>query len=224
MERLRPHQIRELLEEKSVVWMPMGTIEWHCEHLPVGLDALTAHGLCLLAAVRGGGLVLPPLYYGTGGGHGQYPWTIMRQGPEQIEDLLRRTADRLREMGVERLVIFSGHFADEQLELIDRFSEVWNANYAKPRVTATAVNRCPEADIEPDHAGRFETLLLNAIAPDTVDLSRLPSLDNAPDRFDRNDPQSPIWGVIGQDPRTADLTESGVLLDRMVHWLARQSQ
>ena len=223
MERLRPHQIRASLAERSVIWLPLGTIEWHCEHLPVGLDALTAHGLCLRAAEQGGGLVMPPLYFGTGGGHGGYPWTIMMHGPEQIEGLLARTAERLRAMEVERLVIFSGHFADEQLEMIDRFSEVWNATGAKPRVTATAVNRCPGAGFEPDHAGAFETLLMNAIAPETVDLSQLASLDAAPDGYDRHDPKSAIWGVMGKDPRTADLTESNALLDRMTDWLTRQS-
>lgn len=223
LERLRPHQIRAVLAERSVIWLPLGTIEWHCEHLPVGLDALTAHGLCLRAAEQGGGLVMPPLHFGTGGGHGAYPWTIMMHGPEQIEDLLRRTAQRLQAMEVARLVVFSGHFADEQLAMIDRFAWGWNATGAKLHVTATAVNRCPDAGIDPDHAGAFETLLMHAIAPETVDLSQLATRDDAPDNVDRHDPKSPIWGVIGKDPRTADLTESAALLDRMTLWLARQS-
>lgn len=223
IERLRPHQIRAHLAERSVIWLPLGTIEWHCEHLPVGLDALTAHGLCLRAAERRGGLVLPPLYFGTGGGHGGYPWTIMMPGPEQIEPLLTRTAERLHAMDVERLVVVSGHFAEEQLEMIDRFSEVWNARGARPRVTATAVNRCTEAGIEPDHAGAFETLLMHSIAPETVDLSRLPTVDEAPDSCDRHDPKSAIWGVIGKDPRTADLADGAALLDRMTDWLTRQA-
>jgi creatinine amidohydrolase len=223
LERLRPHQIRASLAERSLIWLPLGTIEWHCEHLPVGLDGLTAHGLCLGAAERGGGLVMPPLYFGTGGGHGGYPWTIMMEGTAEIEAMLSRTAVRLKAMEVERLVIFSGHFAEEQLDMIDRFCEVWNAKGSQPRITATAVNRCSEAGIDADHAGAFETLLMNALAPETVELSRLPALDDAPDSFDRHDPKSAIWGVIGKDPRTVNLTESTALLDRMTDWLTRQS-
>ncbi|SLN62421.1 Creatinine amidohydrolase [Aquimixticola soesokkakensis] len=223
LERLRPHEIRAELAQHSLIWLPLGTIEWHCEHLPVGLDALTAHGLCLAAAHRAGGLVMPPLYFGTGGGHGAYPWTIMMPGPEQIDVLLARTAERLQAMKVERLVIFSGHFAEEQLQMIDRFSEVWNASGAKPRITATAVNRCAAAGMDPDHAGAFETVLMHAIAPETVDLSCLPALVEAPDTYDRHDPESPIWGVIGKDPRTVDLAQGSALLERMTDWLSRQS-
>jgi creatinine amidohydrolase len=83
IERLRPHQIEAALAERSLIYLPLGTIEWHCHHLPVGLDALTAQGLCLLAAEETGGLVWPVLYYGTGGGHGAFPWTVMM--PERVE-------------------------------------------------------------------------------------------------------------------------------------------
>ena len=223
LERLRPHQIRAYLSERSVIWLPLGTIEWHCEHLPVGLDALTAHGLCLRAAERCGGLVMPPLYFGTGGGHSAYPWTIMMSGAAEIEAMLTRTATRLHAMEIERLVIFSGHFADEQLEMIDRFSEDWNAVGAKPRVTPTAVNRCSGSGTDPDHAGAFETLLMHAISPETVDLSQLPTLKDAPDRIDRHDPSCAIWGVVGEDPRTVDLAEAEALLDYLTDWLTRQS-
>jgi len=224
LERLRPQQIRTALADRSVIWLPLGTIEWHCEHLPVGLDALTAHGLCLRAAEQAGGLVMPPLYFGTGGGHGDYPWTIMMPDAAEIDALLARTAERLRAMGVARLIVFSGHFADEQLAMIDRFAETWNAIGNLPRVTATAVNRCAVAGFTPDHAGAFETMLMHAAAPETVDLSRLATLEDAPNIDDRHDPKSPIWGVIGADPRTADLGESGGLWDRMGDWLAHQSQ
>ncbi|ALI56544.1 creatininase family protein [Celeribacter marinus] len=222
IERLRPNQIRAALAEQSTVWLPIGTIEWHCEHLPVGLDGLTAHGLCLKASERAGGLVMPALYFGCGGGHGEFPWTIMMNSPDQIEEMLMRTAERLEAMDVERLVIFSGHFADEQLAMIDRFAETWNTRGTLLRMIATAVNRCPDAGLEPDHAGAFETLLMHALSPATVDLSLLPNLEDAPDNFDRLDPQSPIWGVIGRDPRTVELVQSGALLKAIVDWLAEQ--
>jgi creatinine amidohydrolase len=221
LEHLRPAQIRAALAEKSVIWLPLGTIEWHCEHLPVGLDGLTAHGLCLRAAARAGGLVMPPLYFGCGGGHGDFPWTIMMHGPDEIEAILTRTAQRLHAMNVAQLVVFSGHFADEQLEMIDRFAETWNAAGDTPRVIATAVNRCcVDTGLAPDHAGAFETLLMHALAPDSVDMSMLPSLKKAADAPDRLDPKSPIWGVIGKDPRTVKLDESDVLLQIMTEWLA----
>lgn len=65
---------------------------------------------------------MSPHYYGTGGGQGAYPWTIMVKGPAEIEEMLLRTATRLQTMGVARMVLLSGHFADEPLALIDTFA------------------------------------------------------------------------------------------------------
>ncbi len=84
------------------------------------------------------------------------------------------------------------------------------------------MNRCPDAGFAPDHAGVFETTLLAAISPDTVDLSQLSSKDVAPDTDDRHDPKNPIWGVIGADPRDADLSEASALFDRLATWLAAE--
>lgn len=220
LEQLRPHQIRAAMEARSLVWLPLGTIEWHSEHLPVGLDAATAHALCLSASDRAGGLVYPPLYYGTGGDHGEYPWTIMMPACDEIEALLRYTLKRLAALAVERVVIFSGHFAEGQLDMIDRLAEEWNAAGKAPGVTSTSVNRCPDAGIPPDHAGVFETTLMSAVSPDSVDLSQLPGFDVAPDEGDRHDPRNPIWGVIGADPRLADLSAGPYLFEQLSRWLA----
>ncbi len=224
LDKLRPHQIREMMDERSLIWIPLGTIEWHCEHLPVGLDAATADALCLAAADLSGGLVYPPLYYGTGGDHSSYPWTVMMPEATEIAVLLTHTLHRLNALGVERCVIFSGHFADEQLSMIDRLADEWNATARIPQVTATSVNRCPTAGMPPDHAGVFETTLLAAIAPETIDLTRLPSLDRGPDQGNRHDPKHPIYGVIGADPRQSDLSQATGLFDRLTEWLADQSK
>jgi len=63
-ERLRPAQIAERRAAFPVAYLPIGTIEWHGEHNPVGLDTLKIHGLMIECADRIGGLVFPPLYYG----------------------------------------------------------------------------------------------------------------------------------------------------------------
>ncbi len=63
-ERLRPDQIKQQRTNKPVAYLPIGTLEWHGVHNPVGLDTLKAHQLCIKCAEAHGGLVLPPLWYG----------------------------------------------------------------------------------------------------------------------------------------------------------------
>jgi len=229
-EQMLPWQLREAMAARPVVYIPLGTIEWHCEHLPVGLDALTAHGVCLGAAEADGGIVLPPLYYGTGGGHGAYPWTIMMDSEAEISAQLSKTLERLEAFGCRLGVLFSGHFADSQLAMIDGLAAEWNAKWRQLRVLATAVNRMDVAGFAPDHAGVFETTLLYALHPDLVQLGRLPSLADAPLKDDdvweegRHDPRHPIWGVVGPDPRKFQPSAAPGLREACVHRLCLQVQ
>lgn len=213
IERLRPHQIKSALAERSLIYLPLGTIEWHCHHLPVGLDALTAHGLCLLAAEQTGGLVWPVLYYGTGGGHGSFPWTVMMPERKEIEALLSQTLRRLGQLGVKEVLIFSGHFADEQLQMIDVLAERWNTTGNLPLAKAFAVNRADVPCFPPDHAGLFETTLLAGLTEGLIDIS---TLGNAADTVDRFDPASPLWGIVGTDPRELPPSDGATVVRHLV--------
>ena len=63
-ERMRPAQIRQAREACPAVYIPLGSLEWHERHAPVGLDGLKAHALAIRCARAGGGLVWPTLHYG----------------------------------------------------------------------------------------------------------------------------------------------------------------
>lgn len=223
LELLLPSEIAAALAARSVVYVPLGTYEWHGQHLPIGLDALTAHGVCCVAARRDGGLVCPPFYYGTGGGHGDYPWTIMVSS-EAIVPLLRTTLARLAAFGVGTVVLMSGHFAGEQIEMIQSLAaETKSAGF---RVEALAVSMA-ELELAPDHAALFETTLLAALWPDRIRLDLLPPLATVPSIDpdgnemgpQRHDPSHPLYGIFGPDPRRLDPARSEGLLDAMVDWV-----
>jgi creatinine amidohydrolase len=224
-----PWHLREQLSARSAVYMPLGTLELHCEHLPIGLDALTAHGICLRAAVKDGDIVLPPLHFGTGGDHGNYPWTEMMPSVSEIESQVMRTLSRFDAMGAKRCVIFSGHFAESQLDMIDHVAARWNVENSGVKVVATSVNRILGLTVPPDHAGIFETTLLYALHPNLVQLNRLPSIEDRP--LSEGDvwaeglhsPSHSIWGVIGADPRNFHPQAAAELLEKSVDWLAGHS-
>lgn len=222
-ELLRPHEIRLALAQTNVVYIPLGTIEYHSEHLPIGLDALNAHSICLEAAALTGGIVLPPLYYGTGGGHSDYPWTVMIDDADLIRALIIKTLQRLTDMEVKLAVIFTGHFADEQLALIAEIEKTWNVEGHALSVLSLAVNMPLEDAPGPDHAGIFETTLVSATWPERIDLNQLPSIAEAPSidpdgnpmGLHRHDPQHPLWGIFGPDPRTFDAQAGPALLEKL---------
>jgi creatinine amidohydrolase len=225
LELLAPFQIRARIAANPLVFIPLGTVEWHSEHLPVGLDALTAHGLCLRAADRIGGLVYPALHYGTGGGHGAYPWTVMMKTPDELEAVMSFTLHRLHDFGVEKVLLFSGHFPDEQLAMIDRLAAGWSGPGASMRVAASAVSRIPGLDFAPDHAGLFETTLLYGLHPELVHEERLPEKNAGEAEADpygaqRHAPDHPLWGIFGPDPRGFDRSRAAPLVEAVTSHLA----
>jgi creatinine amidohydrolase len=228
-EFLLPHEIDAALTTRSVVYLPLGSIEFHAAHLPIGLDGLTAHGVCSRAASAGGGIVLPTLYYGVGGGHTAYPWTIMATAASTIAELLEQSFRRLQDFGVQLAVLFTGHFADEQLAMITDIGQRWNTTGNQLRVLSLSINGS-DAGIAPDHAGIFETSALYAMWPDRVQLDRLPGLADAPSvdpggdvmGNQRHDPTHPLHGVFGPDPRLFEPTRAGDLLAELVNWTIAQ--
>jgi hypothetical protein len=54
-ERMLPAEFRAAFEALPVVFLPLGTVEWHGEHNALGLDSLKAHALCVNAARLAGG-------------------------------------------------------------------------------------------------------------------------------------------------------------------------
>jgi creatinine amidohydrolase len=228
-EFLLPHELQAALAARSLVFIPLGTIEWHSAHLPIGLDGLTAHGVCARAAARAGGIVMPALFFGVGGGHTNYPWTIMAGSAAPIHEMIMQSLRRLSDFDVKTVVVFTGHFPDEQLALIDDIALRWNTSDSTMRVIPLSVNRAG-ASQAPDHAGVFETSLLWAMWPDRVHLEQLPQLSQAPADDPggdvmgnhRHNLNHPLYGVFGPDPRTFDAGRAAGLLDEIITWIISQ--
>lgn len=227
VERMRPGQIREALARCPVVYIPLGTYEYHQEHLPIGLDALTAQGLCLRSAQALGGVVCPTFFYGTGGDHGEMDFTVMMSSRDEIELLLWRTLQMWARNGARRAILFSGHFAPEQIQMVKDLAQRWNdQGDSGMDVLGLSMNMGENIPMKPDHAGLFETTLLSAFCPETVDLGQLPAWDPAQDvdagqspyGNQRLDPRHPLYAIIGADPRPFQRSMEGPLVDAMLKW------
>lgn len=56
-----PAALARIAAEKPLLLVPIGTVEWHAEHLPLGVDSLTARAVCEEISARTG-CVVAPLY------------------------------------------------------------------------------------------------------------------------------------------------------------------
>ena len=218
---LRPGQIVTRREECPVAYIPIGTLEWHGLHNPVGADTLQAEGLALLCAQKGGGLVFPPLYYGESRLEAlmeanardreliaekmglapdnflpeRQPFTATEQALNYQKLLLHVLAEA-ESLGFEVGVLVAGHYPliDHARSAVLQFNQ---REYSKRHgMLAWAVVDYllvrDQYEGAGDHAGGWETSHVMALHPQTVDLGVLPPQGET------------LIGVMGgMDPRDA---------------------
>ncbi|UCI05381.1 creatininase family protein [Mesorhizobium sp. B1-1-8] len=64
-ELMLPHQIRKAIEENWPVALPLGVLEYHGEHMAVGMDTLAVIKTLELFERESDIVILPPFYYGA---------------------------------------------------------------------------------------------------------------------------------------------------------------
>jgi len=64
-EMMLPHQIRAAIEGNWPVVLPLGVLEYHGEHMAVGMDTLAVVKALEIVESEGNMVILPPFYYGA---------------------------------------------------------------------------------------------------------------------------------------------------------------
>jgi len=200
MQYMRPVQLEEALRRFPVVYVPFGLIEWHGRHLPLGNDALKAHGILVKCAEQYGGVVYPPLYF---------PSANYLQDDSFSEDdmaykvpMLIDLFQQLRQTGFRVIMGVSGHNISQQIEMIDRALEPVVADGAVRGMGLWEMSLSCCAESDTDHAAKWETSNMMFFYPDLVDLEALGDGPLAPD-------MEPPDGIGGLDPRVHASAEVG---------------
>ncbi|MCM8768666.1 MAG: creatininase family protein [Candidatus Omnitrophica bacterium] len=193
---LRPEQIIREREKNSLVFLPLGPVEWHGPHLPMGVDALRAEAAALFLASRLGGLVLPTLFVGTERERsGEMLRNIGFSGEEYIvgmdfpanllaslyyrEETLAVVLKDLLEMVVnrwsfKRVVLVNGHGAENHLQVLRRLQNEFNARGSGWILLVMPMVNYPNGSWS--HATLEETATMMFLYPSGVRLKALPSL------------------------------------------------
>jgi len=118
IEEMRPRELRRAIGKHPLCYVPMGLIEWHGNHNPLGTDMTRAHYICVQAAEKSGGVVLPAQYIG-GPGYSAYEGTITYR-PKLVEEFLVQTMQNLEKMGFKIVIIFMSHCGPAQDQAFER--------------------------------------------------------------------------------------------------------
>src|SRR5712691_4554409 len=96
LERLFPDDMQARLAACPAVVLPLGTIEWHSYHLPVGLDGLVAQAIGERIADQLGAVIAPVSYWAAGGV--PYAFTL-NLSSAMIEPVLTTLLEQFGAMG-----------------------------------------------------------------------------------------------------------------------------
>ena len=205
-ELMRPDQVVAARAAAPVAYVPVGPLEWHGPHLPLGMDGLHAHEVAVRAARDAGGVVLPTLFAGTETVRPPGP------GPQSLAALglpadhrivgmdfpansvrstyfeesafgvsVRQLVDGLLADGYRLVVLVNGHGAVNHQATLRRIAAESDLPGRARVVHHLAFLPDPEA-LGPGHAAREETALALAMCGDEVRCDLLPS-DDVPLRY-----------------------------------------
>jgi creatinine amidohydrolase len=170
-ERMRVDELKAAREACPLAYLPVGSLEYHGLHIPVGFDALHAHECCLAASRQTGGVVLPPLFWGTQG-HEGFPGSLLIS-EETLVRLTREILALLERQGYRLIVICTGHHPFVQGAVLARAAaeHMTGPGECETRPESSlvlAVSPFDYGDRAVDHAGAIETSLGLALFPDLI--------------------------------------------------------
>ena len=156
--------------------LPIGIMEKHGPHLPLGNDLLNVRYVSLNAAQQEYAVVFPEYYFGQIAEAKQQPGTVAYSRRLQLE-LLQETTDEMARNGCKKIIIVNGHggnnsllpyFAQTQLDTPHDYV-VYVAGIARSGPGEPKHKSDPATDM---HAGESETSMSMIARPDLVHLDR----------------------------------------------------
>ena len=173
-EEMLPAEFLDAVQHMPVFIVPLGLLEWHADHLPLGQDALKAHGICLRIAEKlDGGIVLPPVYFGRPG-FSTYTGTLTFS-EALVNLMLSELCQQLKKVGAKVIVFMVGHYGPLQEQCIERAAMILAQE--NPDIRIIAHRECDGVEIDGempcDHAGKWETSMFMSMYPELAHMELL---------------------------------------------------
>lgn len=165
------------LDANPLVILPIGALEAHGPHLPLGADQIQAEATAIALAERVDGLVAPTVPYGSAPGARRFPGTVSLS-MAQLGTHVGGVLSELARTGVRRILVLSGHAERGHMAALREAADETTRSHASVRIAVLSDYdfvyelRGRESPATDGHAGLLETSRVLAIAPETVGAER----------------------------------------------------
>jgi len=167
-----------LKKSGGVCVLPIGVLEKHGNHLPLGTDMYIGQAVCKKAAEMESAVVFPYYFLGQIAEAKHYPGCIA-PSHRLIMDALLEMCDEIHRNGFRKIIICSshggnGHFLPFFLQEMPRLNRTYNAySYFVPNLKGSQRKIISDLTNTNDmgyHAGLTETAAIMYLRPDLVDM------------------------------------------------------
>jgi creatinine amidohydrolase len=197
LERIDSRTFERRLRDNPLVILPVGALEAHGPHLPLGADQIQAEATAVALAERLHALVAPTVAYGSAPGARRFPGTVSLT----LSELTSSVAGVLGEfgrMGVRRLLVLSGHAERGHMAALREAADLAMQHHAALHIVVLSDYdfvyelRGRESPADDGHAGLLETSRVLHLAPTTVGADR-PVVARGGSPFVPGPPASDAW-------------------------------
>ncbi len=180
-------QVAELLSgsRTPVLLLPVGAVEPHGPHAPLGTDEIISAGMCMRAAERLSGdpdlrvLVLPTLNYGVTRMSAAFPGAVS-VSEATLHALVTDVCEALVAQGFTRIVVVNNHFEPAHVATLRKATAAAGVAYLDLVRRHNAARLTEEFRSGACHAGQYETSLVLADRPELVDAETAATLPSVP--------------------------------------------
>ena len=180
-EMTAPQYVNAVDKANATCVIPIGVLEKHGPHLPLGTDLIDVREVVLRAAAKEYAIVFPPYYFSQIFEARHQPGTIA-YSQKLIWNMLQETCDELGRNGIKKIVLVNGHGGNSSF--LPFFCQSQLAAQKDYAVVLFQPDRSTEAykeinkELVPGgsgHAGQSETSVMLAHRPDLVHMDKATS-------------------------------------------------
>jgi len=173
-----PEFVQAVARSGATCLIPLGILEKHGPHLPLGTDLIDCREVSLRAATEEYTIVFPPYFVGQIFEAKHQPGTIAYSS-RMLLDFLQQTCDELARNGIRKIILVNGHggndsllryFCQSQLESRRDYA-VYLFDPSYDAATEARLAKLRKTTLD-GHAGEEETSVMLAHHPDLVHLDR----------------------------------------------------
>jgi creatinine amidohydrolase len=167
---------KKVQESQGVGILPIGVIEAHASHLPLGMDMFACHWVACRAAEKETAIVFHAYPYGVNIESAHLPGAVVIQR-EVIFALLENVCDEMARNGLDKIILLSGHggnryFLPLFVQTLPEKNKTYSVYFANLPFFPGAEELLESGEY--GHACEAETSVMLHIDADTVKMDQVP--------------------------------------------------